>query len=187
MPLGDKITDFYYTTESGEERYKPSDFNEFIIYEENQVCIRYLVQYRRKWVSANACSQAELLSVDLQGRVSIQQLLSSADSGALLRGNACQLLCLSVCQERQVSDISDFFSYRLTGQGKKKKKKSAVMCITCGSVVIFVCVCMKIPFCWRFLFLGVAQAEISCLFEVAACTGRCTCTVYLTVMFPCLL
>ena len=48
MPLGDKITDFYYTTESGEQQYKPSDFNEFIIYEENQVCIRYLVQYRRK-------------------------------------------------------------------------------------------------------------------------------------------
>ena len=48
MPLGDEIVDHYYVTESGEKRYKHSWYNEYIVNEENQVCIRYLVQYRMK-------------------------------------------------------------------------------------------------------------------------------------------
>ncbi|KAK7495846.1 hypothetical protein BaRGS_00012836 [Batillaria attramentaria] len=48
MPLGDKSTDYYYEDPKTGERHRKSRWeSEFVVYNENQVCIRYLVQFRK--------------------------------------------------------------------------------------------------------------------------------------------
>ncbi|XP_076462850.1 uncharacterized protein LOC143295161 [Babylonia areolata] len=48
MSLGDSVTEYYYTTSSGQDRRRSTNYNEYVVYQESQVCIRYLLQYRNK-------------------------------------------------------------------------------------------------------------------------------------------
>ncbi|KAL8586753.1 hypothetical protein ACOMHN_061266 [Nucella lapillus] len=48
ISLGDEINEYYYYDSKGQHSCKPAYCNEFIVGQEDQVCIRYLLQYRQK-------------------------------------------------------------------------------------------------------------------------------------------